>query len=249
MAVMADRFAGKVALVTGGSKGIGRAIGKRLAREGASIAFTWFRDRAAAEKTLAELDELGARAHAIQAFLGEPDVPGGVVDEVGTVLGEPTILVSNAATGVQRPLTQITKRHWDWTMETNASAFLRFVQHAPKLEGVLALTSAGSARVLRNYGIVGISKSALETAVRYLAVELAPDCRVNAISAGVVDTDSIRRFPTADDLLRDAKERTPSGRLVEPEDVASLAAFLLSDEAAMITGQTVTVDGGLSILA
>ena len=244
-----DRFEGKVALITGGSKGIGKAIALRLAREGAAVAVTWFRDRPSAEKAIAELEEAGSKAHAIQAFLGEPEAPAAILEEVRSVLGEPSLFVSNAATGVQRPLMEITDRHWDWTIETNARALLRLVQQAPELESVLALTSLGSTRVMPGYGIVGISKSAIETAVRYLAVELAPRCRVNAISAGVVDTDSLRRFPTADELLAEAAARTPAGRLVDPLDVASLAGFLLSAEASMITGQVVTIDGGMSLLA
>lgn len=246
---MTDRFRGQVALVTGGSKGVGRAIAMRLAREGASVGITWFRDRVSAEKTVIELEETGARVHSIKAHLGDPGVPAGVVDQMNGTLGRVTLLVSNAASGTQRPLGDIQKSHWDWTMETNAAAFLRLAQAAPEVKSVVALTSLGSSRVLPGYGIVGASKAALESLVRYLAVERAPFCRANAISAGVIDTESLRRFPAASDLLYKAGNATPAGRLVSPEDVASLATFLLSDESQMITGQTITIDGGYSLIA
>jgi len=246
---MSNRFAKDVALITGGSKGIGRAIALRLAREGAAVAITWFRDRESSEKTVAELQELGARAHCMKAFLGAEEVPARIVEEVRRELGEPSILVSNAASGVQKPLAEIDKSHWEWTFETNAAAFLRLVQAAPHLRAALAMTSLGSERVLAGYGLVGASKAALESLVRYLAVEMAPACRVNAISAGVVETDSLRRFPAAKVIIDEALGKTPAGRLVQPEDVSDLATFLLSDEAKMITGQTIVIDGGSSILA
>lgn len=246
--MMPERFADRVALVTGGSKGIGRAIALRLASEGAAVAISWFRDRPAAEKTLAQLGELGARAHAVKAHLGDPKTAARIVEETRASIGEPDLLVSNAASGVQRPLSEIEDSHWDWTMQTNAAALLRLVQSASGLRSIVALTSLGSLRVLAGYGIVGASKAALESLVRYLAVELAPGCRVNAISPGVVDTESLRRFPSAEEILDRAEKNTPAGRLARPEDVADLAAFLLSDEAMMITGQTLVIDGGYSIV-
>ncbi|MGH7425175.1 MAG: SDR family oxidoreductase, partial [Candidatus Methylomirabilales bacterium] len=115
---------------------------------------------------------------------------------------------------------------------------------------IVTLSSLGSSRVIPAYGAVGISKAALEALVRYLAVELAPDgIRVNAVSAGVVDTDSLRHFPNREDLLEAARTRTPAGRPLVPEDVAGVVAFLCSEDASMIRGQVVTIDGGYSLLA
>jgi enoyl-[acyl-carrier protein] reductase III len=244
-----DEFEGKVALVTGGSKGIGRAIALRLAGRGAAVAITWFRDRVSAEKTLGELQEIGARALDIKVHLGDPDAPAGVVEEIRGALGEPDLLVSNAASGVQRTLDGATANHWEWTMATNAQAFLHLMQASPKLSSVVALTSLGAERVMPLYGVVGASKAALGSLVRYFAAERAPGCRVNAVSAGVVDTDSLRRFPDSEEILETARSNTPMGRLVGPEDVADAAVFLLSEDAAMITGQTLTVDGGYALKA
>lgn len=250
---VADRressFEGRVALVTGGSKGIGRAIALRLARRGADVAITWFRDRVSAEKTLVELQEAGARAMDVKVHLGEPDAASRVVEEVRSAIGEPDLLVSNAASGVQRPLDDATATHWEWTMATNAQAFLHLMQASQRLMSVVALTSLGSERVMPGYGVVGASKAALVSLVKYFAVERAPGCRVNAISAGVVDTDSLRRFPGAEGILDEARSDTPMGRLVIPEDVADAAIFLLSEEAGMITGQTLSVDGGYALRA
>jgi enoyl-[acyl-carrier protein] reductase III len=115
---------------------------------------------------------------------------------------------------------------------------------------IVAVSSLGSTRVLENYVLVGTSKAALESVVRYLAVELAPRrIRVNAVSAGVVETEALDHFPNREQMLRTAHERTPAGRLVEPEDVAGVVAYLCSPDAEMVRGHTLIVDGGYSLLA
>jgi enoyl-[acyl-carrier protein] reductase III len=115
---------------------------------------------------------------------------------------------------------------------------------------IVGISSLGSARVLENYILVGTSKAALESVVRYLAVELAPrGIRVNAVSAGVVETEALDHFPNREQMLRAAEQRTPAGRMVEPDDVAGAVAYLCSPDADMIRGQTLIVDGGYSLLA
>jgi enoyl-[acyl-carrier protein] reductase III len=113
---------------------------------------------------------------------------------------------------------------------------------------IVAISSLGSQRVLPNYVLIGVSKAALETCVRYLGVELAPRIRVNAVSGGVVDTEALDWFPNKEQMLKTVK-RTPAGRLVEPEDMAAVVSFLCSDDAKMICGQTLIVDGGYSLSA
>jgi enoyl-[acyl-carrier protein] reductase III len=143
-------------------------------------------------------------------------------------------------------------KHWDWTLNANARALLSLARAtAPRMEpgsSIVAISSLGSQRVLENYVLVGTSKAALESVVRYLAVELAPAVRVNAVSGGVVDTGALEHFPNKDEMLRSA-ERTPAGRLVEADDIAGAVSFLCSGDAAMVCGQTLVVDGGFSLPA
>jgi len=248
-AVRGQRFQGKSALITGGTKGIGRAIALRLAQENARVAVTWFRDVDSAERLSAEFDAHGLRLCCLRANLQDSEAPRRVILEAQRAIGPIDLLVSNAASGVYRPLREATQRHWDWTFQTNAGCFVGLMQAARSLEAVVAMSSLGTARVQTGYGTIAASKAALESLVRYFAIELAPATRVNAISAGLVDTASIRRFPGIDAAIEHAKRTSPMQRLVAPADVANLAAFLLSDEASMITGQTVVIDGGYSIQA
>jgi len=154
---------------------------------------------------------------------------------------------------VIRPALETEDKHWDWTLHANARALLSLTRAAapqmPAGSSIVAISSLGAQRVLENYILVGTSKAALESIVRYLAVELASrEIRVNAVSAGVVDTEALDFFPNKDEMLAMAG-RTPAGRLVSPEDVAGLVAFLAGPDAAMIRGQTLIVDGGYSLLA
>jgi enoyl-[acyl-carrier protein] reductase III len=243
-----------VVLVTGGSGDIGRAICIDLAERGHDVAFTWFRDRDAADETAALIEKHGRRSATIGAHLGEAGTAGRVVEEAVQQLGRLDAVVANAASGVIRPATELEPKHFDWTMGVNARSFLELARAArPHLDegsAIVAISSLGSERVLPGYTAVGASKAALEALVRYLAVELAPaGIRVNAVSAGVVDTGALEHFPMREEMLRAAKEGTPAGRMVTPEDVAAAVRFLLSEDAWMIRGHTLVVDGGYSLPA
>jgi enoyl-[acyl-carrier protein] reductase III len=244
-------FSGKSVLVTGGSRGIGREIALRFADLGAArVAISYLRNDSAAEETAAEIREHGAEALLLRGNVGHPAKAASFVEELGAL----DVLVSNAATGVIRPAVELEERHWDWTMNANARAFLTLARHAaPRMEpgsSIVAISSLGAARVLANYVLVGTSKAALETLVRYLAVELAPSgINVNAVSAGLVETGALEYFPNRDEMLEQFRARTPAGRLVEPRDVAEVVCFLASPAAGMVRGQTVVVDGGYSVVA
>jgi enoyl-[acyl-carrier protein] reductase III len=234
-------------LVTGGSRGIGRAIALRFARGGAKrIAIGYLRNDDAAEATAEELRALGAEPVLIRGNVTSDKV----VDQVAA-LGPLDVFVHNAATGVVRPALETEDKHWDWTMNANARALLSLTRAAaPQMQpgsSIVAISSLGSQRVLENYVLVGTSKAAIEALVRYLAVELAPrGIRVNAVSAGVVDTGALDHFPNKDEMLEFGR-RNPAGRIVAPEDVAAAVAFLCSPDAEMIRGHTLIVDGGFSL--
>jgi enoyl-[acyl-carrier protein] reductase III len=235
--------------VTGGSRGIGRAIALRFARDGASrIAIGYLRNDRAAEETAEELRALGAEPVLVRGNV----TSARVLDEVGA-LGPLDVLVHNAATGVIRPALETEDKHWDWTLNANARALLQLARvAAPQMQpgsSIVAISSLGAQRVLENYVLVGTSKAALESLVRYLGVELsAKGIRVNAVSGGVVDTGALDHFPNRERML-EGGAANPVGRLVEPDDIAGAVAFLCSPDAEMVRGQTLIVDGGFSLLA
>jgi enoyl-[acyl-carrier protein] reductase III len=245
-----SRFEGAAVLVTGGSRGIGRAIALRFAELGAErVAIGYLRNDAAAEETAEELRGLGAEPLLVRGNVTSDRV----LTEVES-LGPWNVLVHNAATGVIRPALETEDKHWDWTLGANARALLSLARMAaptmPEGSSIIGISSLGSTRVLENYVLVGTSKAALESLVRYLAVELAPrGIRVNAVSGGVVETGALEHFPNREAMIRAAQRRTPAGRMVEPQDIANAVVFLASDDADMIRGQTLIVDGGFSLLA
>jgi enoyl-[acyl-carrier protein] reductase III len=243
-------FQGASVFVTGGSRGIGREIALRFADEGAArVAIGYLRNDKAAETVADELRTAGAEPTLVRG-----NVSSDKVAEQVRSLGPLDVLVHSAATGVIRPALDTEDKHWEWTMNANARALLSLTKAAaptmPKGSAIVAISSLGSFRVLENYVLVGTSKAALESIVRYLGVELAPrGIRVNAVSGGVVDTDALEHFPNREEMLRAANERTPAGRMVEPRDIADAVLFLSGPHSQMICGQTLIVDGGFSLPA
>ncbi len=249
---MAGALAGKVALVTGGARGIGRAVATKLAAAGCDVAVNYYNSADEAEALCVELRALGRRAVAIQGSVGIPDSVDELFAEFGKHFDRLDILVSNAASGVLKPTVEMTLKHWRWCLETNALALNLLTQRALPLmtDGarVIALSSLGAQRAMPGYGFIGASKAALEALARALAQELGPrGIRVNVVSAGVVDTDALAYFPNREELLANFAARTPAGPVLTVQNVADAVYLLCLPEAAMINGHTLVVDGGFSI--
>lgn len=249
---MAGALAGKVALVTGGARGIGRAIATKLAQAGCDVGVNYYNSADEAEALCTELRALGRRAVALQGSVGIPDSVDEIFAGFTSHFDRLDILVSNAASGVLKPTTEMTLKHWRWCLETNALALNLLAQRALPLmpEGgrIIAMSSMGAQRAMPLYGFIGASKAALEALARSLAQELGPrGIRVNVVSAGAVDTDALAYFPNRAELLADFARRTPAGPVLTPADVAGAVYLLCLPEAAMINGHTLVVDGGFAI--
>jgi enoyl-[acyl-carrier protein] reductase III len=246
-------FTNKIALVTGSGRGIGKAIALHFASQGADVVINFFRNRAPAEETAEAVRAMGRRALVVRADVGEEEGIDTLFNEVGKEFGALDILINNAASGYNRPVMQQKIKGWDWTLNINARAALFCAQRAMPLMqkrgggSIVSISSPGSFRVLPEYVVVGASKAALEAVTRYLGVEFSPyNIIANAVSPGVVATDALKHFSSIRDrdLIADSVKRVPAGRLVTPEDVAGVVAFLCSPAANMIRGQTIIIDGG-----
>lgn len=252
---MNDLFSlkGKRVVITGGTRGVGRAISLRFARAGAEVLANYVRDSEAAERLQAEAGKEGISIHTARADLstekGTTRFLESVAERFPTISG----FVHCAATGVHRPFTELTLRHFDWTYSLNVRAFFelvhRLLERFEKGSSILAVSSDGAVRAIPFYTLVGSSKGALESLVRHMAAELAPrGIRVNAIAPGTVLTDAWNVLPDREHRLAEASRRSPTGRLVTLEEVAGAAQFLCSDAASGVIGHTLVVDCGTRIV-
>jgi len=249
---MSEVLAGRVALVTGAARGIGRAVALKLASAGCDVVANYYNSHDEAEAVCAEVRNMGRRAVAVKASVGLPESVDELFVELKKHFDHVDIVVSNAASGVLRPTMEMTLKHWRWCMETNAFALNLLAQRAvpmmPSGGRIVAMSSLGALRAMPHYGFIGASKAALESLVRSLAQELGPrGIRVNAVSAGVVDTDALQHFPNREELLASFAHRTPAGPVLTPQDVAGAVYLLCLPEAGMINGHTLFVDGGFAI--
>lgn len=252
---MNETLAGKVALVTGGSRGIGRAIALKLAAHGCDVAIIYQNSHDEAEAVCAQMRTAGRQALALQADVSDNTAVSEAFAAVREKFARLDFLISNAAIGVLKPALQLTLKHWRRCLEVNALALNLLAQQAVPMMAagsrIIALSSLGSARAIPQYAFIGASKAALEALVRSLAQELAREhgiC-VNAVSAGLVDTDALKYFPNREELLAESARRTPITGGLTAEDVANAVYLLCLPEARMINGQTIVVDGGYAISA
>lgn len=251
---MKDIFAlsGRI-LVTGGTRGIGRAISLRFARAGASVTANFVRDRRAADELKAIADTEGLRIQLCRADLTSNEGLEQIEKAIDSQSEPFRGLVHCAATGVHRSLPELTLRHFDWTFSLNVRAFFevtrRLLSRFTEPSSILAVSSMGGTHALPYYSLVGSSKGALEALARHLAVELAPRrIRVNIVVPGTVETDVWKVLPNGPERVTTAIERTPIHRLVSAEEIAWTAQFLFSEAASGIVGQAVVVDGGAGIV-
>ncbi len=244
---------GKCALVTGAVRGFGRAISLRLADEGVKVVVNYRRSKADALAVVEEIQKRGGQAIAVRADVGKEDSLDKMFEIIRSECSQLNIVVANAAFGVPGTLVGSTAKHWDVTLAACARSLLDMTKRAmPLMNGygrIISITSDGGQRVIPGYGVVGPAKAALESITRGLAVELAPQgILVNGVLAGLADTKSSRSIPGADAVLGHAQFHTPRGRMISPDDVARVVTFLCSNEADMICGQFITVDGGRNIM-
>ncbi|OGO41901.1 MAG: enoyl-[acyl-carrier-protein] reductase [Chloroflexi bacterium RBG_16_58_14] len=252
-------FEGKIALVTGSGRGIGRAIALHFANLGADIVVNYFRNPGPARDTAEQVRSLGRRVLVVKANVGEMDDLNRLFDATAETFGGLDFYIHNAASGYNRPALQQRQKGWEWTMNINARSLLFAAQRfTPLMEkrgagAVVAVSSPGAVRVLPDYIVVGASKAAIESIVRHLAVELSPkNIVVNAVSPGMALTEALQHFDMVrsdENIVQRAISVTPAGRLITPEDVAGVVAFLCSPAASMIRGQVIAIDGGATLLA
>lgn len=247
---------GKVALVTGASRGIGRACAIKFAQAGADVIINYVTSKSAAMDVAREVIGMGKRAYVIKADVGEEDDVECMLDFISQSIGRLDIVVSNAATGGFRPLLAASAKHFQTTMNTNVLSLVYLVRAALPLlqrsEGrakVIAISSHGSHMALPMYGLIGGSKAALESIARHLTLEVGGrGVNVNVVKAGLVETDSTKKIPFADRMFAGRTEKSMMGdRVLEVEDVANVVLFLSSPLSDLVQGETLTVDGGAAI--
>ena len=238
-------------LITGGTKGIGRAIALAFAAPGVDVFLNYASDDAAAREARSLVEGKGARCHVIKQDIGTPEGGRAVLAQVSATVERLDQLVHCAVRAIPKPALDCDAHDFTAAVNLNGTALLYLVQAADPLlvrgSTVFFLTSRGGRTVVPNYAAIGVAKALAESLVRYLAGELAPrGIRINSVAPGVVHTDAVRTLfgDQADEIVKHAAETNPSGRGVQDEDYTSVIRFLASPEAAFVQGQTIFVNGG-----
>lgn len=239
-------------LITGASRGIGRAIAARLAGPHSRILFSYLQNDAAANETCRIVENAGGTARAIQSDVRSPQALRELVNDATDWLGGLDVLIHNAAIGALKPMDAMRVNQWDLTLESSLRPFWLLSKLCLPLlrdqSHIIGLSSLGARQFTPGYAAMGAAKGGMEALTRQLAVELAPKTRVNTVCGGLVDTDAIRHIPGFETLTQEVAQATPLGRIATPEDIAGAVAVLLSTDARWINGHVLIADGGFSCL-
>ncbi|MEU2686847.1 SDR family oxidoreductase [Streptomyces hygroscopicus] len=244
----------KTIIITGGSRGMGQRLALRLGGEGANVVVNYRRDAEAAQETVARIEQAGGTALAVQADISDTEAVEALVATTADRFGKIDVIVANAAASAFKPLTEIRSHHIGKTMGITVQGFADLtrasVPHMPSGGRILAVSGWDSFRVLPGHGLLGAAKAAMETMVKYYAIELGRrGITAVGVCPGAIDTDSFRFYAgdNWEEYERNWLGMTPSGAYPTTEEVAEVMAFLCSPRSAAINGQTIVVDGGLSL--
>lgn len=242
----------KVSLVTGSSRGIGKAIAIKLASLGSDVIINYVKNEKKALEVVQEIESMGCKSIHLKADIGEADQIKDMFKQIKEKFGKIDILINNAAFGALGPAMRIGKFTWNMTMNLNTGGLLLCTQQAVKLMDnggrIINISSLGSQRCIPDYMPIGTAKAAIETMTKYLACELMEkNIYVNAVSGGFIDTEALDIFKNIENLKEECINKTPGGRLGTSEDIAKIVAFLCQEDSNWIVGQTIIADGGMSL--
>jgi 3-oxoacyl-[acyl-carrier protein] reductase len=246
-----QKLSGKIAVVTGASKGIGAGIAKQLASAGAAVVVNYASSKAGADEVVAEITAHGGRAVAVQANVSKKADIERLFAETQKTFGRPDILVNNAGVYEIAPLEGITEEHFHKQFNLNLLGLLLTTQEAVRRFGdaggsIVNISSVVSTFAPPNMSVYNATKAGVDVATRTLAKELAPrKIRINAVSPGVVETEGLQAAGITSEVQKQFVAQIPLGRIGQPHDIATAVAFLASDDASWITGETLVVSGGM----
>ena len=246
-------FKDKTVLITGGSRGIGKSLCLAFAENGCNIIFTYLRSKTESEKLTKKIKDKGVKVEAIKINLKSTKEIEKLYNFLVSKKMKVNFLINNAASGVMKNSLDTTEKHWDWTLDINAKApwilSKKIAKIMPKNSRIINITSPGSSKVLKNYFSIGVSKAALESLTRYMAVDLAPKgINVNSISPSLVETDALKYFPNQEDIKSILERKNPKGKKLTPVDIAEVAVLLCQEKSNMIVGQNIIIDGGENLV-